>query len=60
MGDYRNDCCEPKDCCCRPQNCCHDYCGSDNGIWMIILIVVILLLCCGSNDGRGGLFGGLF
>jgi len=60
MGDYRNDCCEPKECCCRPQNCCNDGCGNDSGFGILILLVIILLLFCGGNDNRGGLFGGLF
>ena len=61
MGDYRNECCEPKECCPRPQpSCCQDSCSSnDNGIGMLILILVLLFLFCGDNN-KGGLFGGLF
>lgn len=61
MSDYRNDCCEPKECCVRPQSCCcHDSCNSnDGGIGMLILILVLLFLFCGDNN-KGGLFGGLF
>jgi hypothetical protein len=61
MGDYHNDCCEPKECCTRPQTCCcQDNCNSnDSGIGMLILILVLLFLFCGDNN-KGGLFGGLF
>jgi len=59
MGDYHNDCCEPKECCCQHQHCCHDSCSNDSGIGMLILILVLLFLFCGDNN-KGGLFGGLF
>ena len=62
MGDYRNDCCEPKDCCVRPQQCCcSDNCCSngESGIGMLLLILVLLFLFCGDSN-KGGLFGGLF
>ena len=52
MGEYRNDCCESKECCTKPQQCCcYDHCGNnDNGIGMIILILVLLFLFCGDNN----------
>lgn len=61
MGDYRNDCCEPKECHCNPHPCCcTDPCGSnDSGIGLLILILVLLFLFCGDNN-RGGILGGLF
>ncbi|MBE6030725.1 MAG: hypothetical protein E7225_03895 [Clostridiales bacterium] len=60
--DYGRDCIE---CCerdCREK--CYRDCCCDNGnggisiIW--ILIILYLLFCNNDNNGRGGLFGGLF
>ena len=66
--ECRKKCCPPPECppdypkCppgCRPE--CQKPCNEGrSGIWLIILIVVIYLLFCNDNNGRGGLFGGLF
>ena len=29
-------------------------------IWLILLLIVLYLIFCNDNNGRGGLFGGLF
>ncbi|MBQ2747721.1 MAG: hypothetical protein IJP24_06520 [Firmicutes bacterium] len=57
------DCCERE--CIREckDRCYRDCCCDNNGsglsiIW--ILVILYLLFCNNDNNGRGGLFGGLF
>ena len=57
----RQKCCcppPPQDCPPRPcQNACNE---GGNGIWLMLLLIVLYLMFCNDNNGRGGLFGGLF
>ena len=58
----RQKCCcppPPQDCPPRPcQNACNE--GGGSGIWLILLLIVLYPIFCNDNNGRGGLFGGLF
>lgn len=69
------ECCEAEcreqcrqKCCCPPpppQDCpprsCQNTCNEGgSGIWLILLLIVLYLIFCNDNNGRGGLFGGLF
>ena len=61
--DRHDDCCEQE--CIREcrDRCYRDCCCDNNGggisiIW--ILVILYILFCCNNDNGRGGLFGGLF
>ncbi|MEF9922554.1 MAG: hypothetical protein RR313_01835 [Anaerovoracaceae bacterium] len=69
MGDNRNECCDRDrvECCekecnrnCRERYCPEPCCEDNNILGILIFLGVLYFLFCNNNNGRGGLFGGLF
>lgn len=68
MCDNKKDCYDRDRMECCEKECIHDcrekcfqecYCDNNSGWGILILLIVLYLLFC-NNNGKGGLFGGLF
>ena len=67
IDNCRQDECKRLECCeqecrdkCVKECYCNDCNNANGGNGILLLFLLILVYCLFCNDGRGGLFGGLF